>query len=51
MNKYDNISGGGDLCIDASGYKGLIDNHFSELIDTFNLTNLVKTPTCFNTTR
>ena len=50
INKYDNILVAGDLNIDVSGSKGLIDNHFSELIDTFNLTNLVKTPTCFKTT-
>ena len=37
--------------MDVSGSKGLIDNHFSVLIDTFNLTNLVKTPTCFKTTK
>ena len=49
-NKYDNILFAGDLNIDVSGSRGLIDNHFSELIDTFNLTNLVKTPTCFKTT-
>ena len=41
----------GDLNIDVlSGSKRLNDNHFSELIDIFNLTNLVKTPTCFKTT-
>ena len=51
INKYDNILVAGDLNIDVSGSKGLIDNHFSELIDTFNLTNLVKTPACFRTTR
>ena len=50
-NKYDNILVAGDLHIDVSGSKGLNDNHFSELIDTFNLTNFVKTPTCFKTTR
>ena len=49
-NKYDNILFAGDLNIDVSGSRELIDNHFSELIDTFNLTNLVKTPTCFKTT-
>ena len=47
INKYDNILVAGDLNIDVSGSKGLNDNHFSEMIDTFNLTNLVKTPTCF----
>ena len=51
INKYDNILVAGDLNIDVSGSKELIDNHFSELIDTFNLTNLVKTPTCYKTTR
>ena len=51
INKYDNILVAGDLDIDVSGSKRLNDNHFSELIDTFNLTNIVKTPTCFKTTR
>ena len=51
INKYDHILVAGDLNIDVSGSKGLIDNHFSELIDTFNLTNLVKTPICYKTTR
>ena len=51
INKYDNILVAGDLNIDVSGSKGLIDKHISELIDTFNLINLVKTPTYFKTTR
>ena len=53
IKKYDNILVAGDLSIDvsASGSKGLNDNHFSELTDTFNLTNLVKTSSCFKTTR
>ena len=51
INKYDNILVAGVLNIDVSGSKGLNDNHFSELTDTFNLTNLVKTSTCFKTTR
>ena len=50
INKYDNILVAGDLNIDVSGSKGLNDNHFSELTDTFNLTNLVKTSTCFKPT-
>ena len=50
INKY-NILVAGNLNIDVSGSKGLIDNHFSELIDTFNLTNLVKTPTWYKITR
>ena len=49
-NKYDNILVAGDLNVAVSGSRGLIDNHFSGLIDTFNLINLVKTPTCFKTT-
>ena len=49
INKY--ILVAGDLNIDVSRSKGLNENHFSELIDTFNQTNLVKTPTCFKTTR
>ena len=36
INKYDNILIAGDLNIDVSESKGLNDNHFSELIDTFN---------------
>ena len=51
INKYDNILVAVGLSIDVSGSKGLNDNHFSELIDTFNLKNLVKTPNCFKTTR
>ena len=50
-NKYDNILIAGDLNIDVSGSKGPNYNHFSELTDIFNLTNLVKTSTCFKTTR
>ena len=38
ISKCDNILIAGDLNIDVSGSKGLIDNHFAELIDTFNLT-------------
>ena len=49
--KYDDILVAGDLNTDVSGSKGLIDNHFSELINTFNLINLIKTLTCFKTTR
>ena len=51
INKYDRILVAGDSNIDVSGSNGLNDNHFSELIDTFNLINLVKTSTCFKTTR
>ena len=51
ISKYNNILVAGDLNIDVSGFKGLNDNHFSELTDTFNQTNLVKTRTCFKTTR
>ena len=43
INKYNNILVAVGLSIDVSGSKGLNDNHFSELIDTFNLKNLVKT--------
>ena len=38
ISKYDNILIAGDLNIDVSESKGLIDNHFADLIDTFNLT-------------
>ena len=51
INKYENILVAGDLNIDVSGSTGLNEIHFSELTDTFNLTNLVKTSTCFKTTR
>ena len=51
ITKYDNILVAGDLTIDISGFKELNDIHFSELIDTFNQTNVVKTPACFKTTR
>ena len=48
---YDNILVAGDLNIDVSRSKRLNDNHLSEMIDTFKVTNLVKTPTCFKTAR
>ena len=51
ITKYDNILVAGDLNIDVSGFKGLNENYFSELIHIFNQTNLVKTPTCFKATR
>ena len=47
INKYNNILVAGELNIDVSASK----DHFSELIDTFDLTNLFKTPTYFKTTR
>ena len=47
INKYNNILVAGELNIDVSVSK----DHFSELIDTFDLTNLFKTPTYFKTTR
>ena len=50
INKY-HILVAGDLNIDVYGSIGLNGNHLSELVDTYNLTNLVKTPTCFKTTR
>ena len=43
INKYDNISVTGDLNSDVSRSKALNGNHFCELIDTFSLTNLIKT--------
>ena len=51
INKYDRILVAGDSNINVSESNGLNDNHFSELIDTFNLIYLIKTPTCFKTTR
>ena len=47
----DNILVAGDLNIDVSRSKRLNDNHLSEMIDTFKITNLVKNPTCFKTAR
>ena len=47
INKYNNILVAGELNIDVSVSK----DHFSELIDTFDLTNLFQTPTYFKTTR
>ena len=51
INRYDNTLVAGDLNIDVYRSKRLNGNHLSELIDTFNLTNFVKTPTCFKTSR
>ena len=51
VNNYDNILIAGNLNIDLSECNGQNDNHFSELIDIFNLTNLVKNKTCFKAKR
>lgn len=49
VNKYENIFIAGDLNIDMLDPKCDKGNHFSALRDTFDLTNLVKDPTCFKT--
>ena len=47
VNKYDNIVLAGDLNINLLDPNTDPNNHFSILRDTFDLTNLVKTPTCY----
>ena len=45
--KYDNILLAGDLNIDELKTGSDSSNHLSDAKDVFNLTNLVKKPTCF----
>ena len=45
--KYDNILLAGDLNIDELKTGSDSPNHLSDAKDVFNLTNLVKKPTCF----
>ena len=47
VNKYENIRIAGDLNINLLDPKSDTANHFSDLRDTFALTNLVKDKTCF----
>ena len=46
VNKYENIFLAGDLNIDLLDSKSDPNNHFSVLRDMYDLTNLVKVPTC-----
>ena len=47
VNKYENIFLAGDLNIDLLDSKSDPDNNFSVLRDMYDLTNLVKVPTCY----
>ena len=47
LGKYDNIFLAGDLNIDELKPGSNSSNHLSDAKDVFNLTNLVKKPTCF----
>ena len=47
LGKYDNILLAGDLNIDELKTGSDSSNHLSDVKDVFNLTNLVKKPTCF----
>ena len=47
LGKYDNILLAGDLNIDELKTGSDSSNHLSDAKDIFNLTNLVKKPTCF----
>ena len=47
MKCYDNIALAGDLNIDLLDPSKDTSNHLSDLLDVFNLKNLVKEPTCF----
>ena len=47
VNKYENIILAGDFNINLLDSNADPNNHFSILQDTFDLTNLVKFPTCF----
>ena len=47
VNKYENFVLAGDLNINLLDPKSDTQNHFSDLRDTFTLTNLVKDKTCF----
>ena len=48
LRKYDNILLAGDLNIGELKTGSDSSNHLSHVKDVFNLTNLVKKPTCFN---
>ena len=47
VNKYENIFLASDLNIDLLDSKSDPNNHFSVLRDMYDLTNLVKVPTCY----
>ena len=47
VNKYENIFLAGDLNIELLDSKSDPNNHFSVLRDMYDLTNLVKVPTCY----
>ena len=47
VNKYENFVLAGDLNINLLDSKSDTQNHFSDLRDTFTLTNSVKDKTCF----
>ena len=47
LRKYDNILLAGDLNIGELKTGSDSSNHLSHVKDVFNLTNLVKKPTCF----
>ena len=51
VNKYDNYFVAGDLNINMLDPKCDGNNYFSDLNDTYNLTNLVKLPTCFKSSK
>ena len=47
LGKYDNILLAGDLNIEGIKTGSVSSNHQSDVKDVFNLTNLIKKPTCF----
>ena len=47
LGKYDNILLAGDLNIDELKTGSDSSNHLSDAKTVFNLTNLIKKPTCF----
>ena len=48
VNKYENMFLAGDLSIDLLDSKSDLNDNFSVLKDTYNMTNLVKVLTCYN---
>ena len=49
VNKYDNVFIAGDFNIDVSNKSKDFKNYLCDFIDTFSLTNLVTTKTCYKT--
>ena len=49
VNKYDNILVTDDLNIDLFNIKMDTNNYLCDFIDTFTITNIVKSKTCFKT--